>query len=118
MEMLFIIITIGVMLIILERIFPDRVLPKVKGWWFRVVVVNIMQFGIVLSGMFTWDVWFNHNQWYVLEGLPNYVLGFLGYLCITFVFYWWHRWRHDSYTLWVVFHQLHHSASRLETIII
>ena len=116
MEMLSLIIAIGLILITLERIFPDRVLPIVQGWWTRVVLINLMQFGIVLLGMFTWDVWFKSHQWYVLEGLPDFILGFLGYLVITFVFYWWHRARHDSYILWVLFHQLHHSASRLETI--
>jgi len=116
MNVLIIIVIIGSALIALERIFPDRVLPHIKGWWSRVIIINIIQFGIVLLGMFTWDSWFRHHQWYVLDGLPNYVLGFIGYLGITFVFYWWHRVRHDSNFLWVVFHQLHHSASRLETI--
>ena len=116
MEMLVFIVMIGITLIILERIFPDRVLPHVKGWGTRVVVINVIQFGIVVLGMFTWDVWFKTHQWYVLDGLPNAALGFFGYLCITFVFYWWHRVRHDSYILWVTLHQLHHSASRLETI--
>lgn len=116
MEMLSIIIFIGITLITLERIYPDRVLPIVKGWWSRVIMINIMQFFIVILGMFTWDVWFKSHQWYVLDGLPNFMLGFLGYLVITFVFYWWHRVRHDANFLWLTFHQLHHSASRLETI--
>ena len=116
MEILSIIILFGLVLITLERIYPDRVLPIVKGWWSRVIMINIMQFFIVILGMFTWDVWFQSHQWYVLDGLANFVLGFLGYLVITFVFYWWHRVRHDSNFLWLTFHQLHHSASRLETI--
>ncbi len=116
MNMLFIIVTIGFSLMLLERLFPDRTLPKVKTWWLRVFVINLMQFGIVLLGMFTWDVWFQSHQWYVLEGLPPYLLGFIAYLAITFVFYWWHRVRHDSQLLWKFLHQLHHSASRLETI--
>lgn len=116
MQVLIIIVMIGVTLITLERIFPDRNLPQVKGWWFRVIVINIFQFAIVLLGMLTWDIWFQDHQWYLLEGLPVYILGLIGYLAITFVFYWWHRLRHDSYLLWVVFHQLHHSPSRLETI--
>ena len=116
MQILFIIVVIGMGIMLLERVFQDRVLPKVDTWWFRVVVVNLMQFGIVLLGMFTWDLWFQSHQMYVVEGLPSYVLGFIAYLAITFVFYWWHRMRHDSYVLWVLFHQLHHSASRLETI--
>ena len=114
--MLTTIIGMGLILIFLERIFPDRILPKVNGWWLRVISINIMQFGIVILGIFTWDVWFKTNQFYVIDSYPNFVLGFIGYLAITFVFYWWHRVRHDSYGLWILFHQLHHSASRLETI--
>jgi sterol desaturase/sphingolipid hydroxylase (fatty acid hydroxylase superfamily) len=110
------IISVGLALILLERIFPDRVLAKVNGWWLRVVVINIMQFGIVVLGLYTWDVWFKTHQPYLIDGYPDFVLGFIGYLAITFIFYWWHRIRHDSYSLWVLFHQLHHSASRLETI--
>lgn len=30
------------------------------------------------------------------------------------MFYWWHRWRHESEFLWVAFHQVHHSPARLE----
>jgi sterol desaturase/sphingolipid hydroxylase (fatty acid hydroxylase superfamily) len=30
------------------------------------------------------------------------------------VFYWWHRARHKSNVLWRVFHQVHHSPSRIE----
>lgn len=116
MNLLFIIVTIGLALIVTERIFPDRVLPHVKGWWSRVLLVNLMQFFIVLLGMFTWDVWFQSHQSYIIVGLPDFVLGFIAYLAITFIFYWWHRARHESYFLWVVLHQLHHSASRLETI--
>lgn len=116
MQMLTTIIILGLILIILERIFPDRVLPLVKGWWSRVIVINLMQFGIVILGMATWDVWFKTHQPYVIDGYPDFMLGFVAYLVITFVFYWWHRVRHDSYMLWILFHQLHHSASRLETI--
>ena len=38
----------------------------------------------------------------------------VGYLAITFVYYWWHRARHQSDVLWRVLHQLHHSPARLE----
>jgi sterol desaturase/sphingolipid hydroxylase (fatty acid hydroxylase superfamily) len=41
---------------------------------------------------------------------------FVVYLFVTFVFYWWHRWRHEVYFFWLICHQLHHSASRIETI--
>jgi sterol desaturase/sphingolipid hydroxylase (fatty acid hydroxylase superfamily) len=39
--------------------------------------------------------------------------GFIGWFIGTFVFYWWHRLRHSN-GFWVTFHQIHHSASRIE----
>jgi hypothetical protein len=40
----------------------------------------------------------------------------LAYFIATFVFYWWHRARHESDFLWRVFHQIHHSPQRIEVI--
>jgi sterol desaturase/sphingolipid hydroxylase (fatty acid hydroxylase superfamily) len=44
------------------------------------------------------------------------VAGIGAYFIATFVFYWWHRWRHESDWLWQHFHQIHHSARRLEVV--
>ena len=113
--MLLPIIAIGLLLIILERIIPDQKLPHVKGWWVRVVIVNSLQLGIIVLGAFTWDRWL--LNWKLLSiNLPPMLGGFLGYFVVTFVFYWWHRWRHDINILWLLFHQLHHSPNRIETI--
>ena len=40
----------------------------------------------------------------------------LGYLTITFVYYWWHRARHEHPWLWRYLHQIHHSPARLEIV--
>jgi len=42
--------------------------------------------------------------------------GLIAYLILTFVFYWWHRWRHTVNFLWLALHQVHHSPKRIETI--
>lgn len=110
------IIIIGVSLIILERVFPDQKLPDAKGWWMRVVIINFFQLGIIYLAYFTWDRWFLEWQFYKLEIFPAYINGFLSYIVVTFIFYWWHKWRHDVNWLWRIFHQVHHSASRIETI--
>ncbi len=50
-------------------------------------------------------------------GAPATVAGaILGYVVITFIYYWWHRWRHEVHGLWRWFHQLHHSPQRIEII--
>jgi sterol desaturase/sphingolipid hydroxylase (fatty acid hydroxylase superfamily) len=42
--------------------------------------------------------------------------GFAAYFIATFVFYWWHRWRHEVAWLWRGFHQIHHSPQRIEVV--
>ena len=112
-----VIIGIGLFFIILERLIPDQKLPHVKGWWARVVFINIIQIGIVILGSYTWDQWLKKTSLFHLsEHVSMIGGGLLGYLVVTFIFYWWHRWRHDNNFLWLTFHQLHHSPQRIETI--
>ena len=42
--------------------------------------------------------------------------GLIAYFIATFVFYWWHRLRHESRLVLALFHQIHHSPQRLEVI--
>ena len=111
-----IIIAIGLFFMVLERLFGHTKLPEVKGWWQRVLVINAFQLGIVVLGLLTWDRYFpGLGSLFKLE-LSAPLLGFVAYVAITFVFYWWHRARHASKLLWRLTHQLHHSPSRIETL--
>ena len=115
--MLYIIVAIGILLMILERIIPDQKLPHVKGWWTRVIVINVVQVGIIFLGKRSWDIWLKHISLFDLtNNLTAWAGGLLAYFITTFVFYWWHRWRHDINILWLLFHQLHHSPQRIETV--
>ena len=110
-------ILIGLALMVLERLIPDQALPKVKGWWWRVIVINLMQLAVVILGMFTWEIWLQgHSLFHLTNHMPKAVAALVSYGAITFIFYWWHRWRHDSYILWRLCHQIHHSPARIETI--
>ncbi len=112
-----VIIGIGIFLMILERIVPDQKLPHVKGWWTRVIFINILQLGVVILGSYTWDIWLKKVSLFSVSAHVSPVVGgLLAYFIITFVFYWWHRWRHNINFLWLAFHQLHHSPQRIETI--
>ena len=115
--MLVYLIGAGIFFIILERIIPDQKLPQVKGWWSRVVIVNIFQLAIVMVGGLTWDRWF---QAFSVLRLRDHFFDFpsavIAYLVLTFVYYGWHRIRHESHFLWNTLHQFHHSPSRIETI--
>lgn len=45
-----------------------------------------------------------------------YWVGVLSFLLTSFIFYWWHRATHQYDWLWRMFHQLHHSAKRVEAL--
>ena len=69
---------------------------------------------VVYCGALGWDRWFPGLAWWHAEQLGTAPAVALGYLTITFVFYWWHRARHEIPLLWRWLHQVHHSAARLE----
>jgi sterol desaturase/sphingolipid hydroxylase (fatty acid hydroxylase superfamily) len=56
-----------------------------------------------------------HRLW-SMDRLGAAVGALLGYFVLTFVYYWWHLWRHPSDFLWRWLHQVHHSAQRLEVL--
>ena len=115
--MLPIILAIFILFFIVERVRPGWELPKVKGWWRRVLMINGFQIGVVLLAGITWEAWFQSGNPVVNLPIENPLgEGLVAYFIATFVFYWWHRFRHESDFLWKHFHQIHHSPQRLETI--
>jgi sterol desaturase/sphingolipid hydroxylase (fatty acid hydroxylase superfamily) len=102
---------------VIERITPGWKLPHVKTWPFRVIIMNLVQIGIVLLAGVSWEIWLSSKSLFSISNqLPPLWAGLLAYFIATFVFYWWHRWRHESDFLWKAFHQIHHSPQRLEVI--
>ena len=100
---------------ILERLLPGRELPESTGWYVRAGFLNGCQLGIVLLAGVAWNRWLEGNSLFRVAGvMPAWVEGLLGWFVGTFVFYWWHRARHDVDFLWRVFHQVHHSPRRIE----
>ena len=107
---------IAVLMICYETKHHGRSWPKVRGWWFRAILLNGAQVGTVYLAGLTWDKWLLQHQSWSLHSFGNTSGGFIGYLAITFFFYWWHRIRHKSNFLWRWIHQIHHSPKRLEII--
>lgn len=101
----------------LERLVPGRALPSSRGWYLRALAINLAQLGVVVLAGFTWERWMQGASMMNIDGdVPVPLQGFLAWFVGTFVFYWWHRARHQVPGLWVAFHQIHHSASRIETL--
>ncbi|HWG10618.1 MAG TPA: sterol desaturase family protein [Rhodanobacteraceae bacterium] len=105
-----------VLCFVLERSRPGWRLPSVPSWTWRVVAVNFAQLAIVLLAGIAWNRWLQAASLLRLSAnhVPDWIGAAIAYLIATFVFYWWHRWRHESDLLWRLFHQIHHSAQRIE----
>lgn len=106
----------ALVMIVIENVCPGRTWPRVRGWWARAFLLNGFQAGTVLLGYVTWDRWLNGRHLLDGDRLGTAPGALLGYFLMTFVYYWWHRWRHESDFLWRWFHQVHHSAQRIEVI--
>lgn len=109
-------VVFGALLFVAERRWPARPLPRVRGWWARVIGLQLGMVAVGLVGAATWQVampaW---SPWRVSVG-PGWVDGLLAYLVSTVVFYGWHRVRHRSRWCWRFFHQIHHSPVRVEAV--
>lgn len=111
------IIGVFVLCFTVERLAPGWRLPHVRTWPLRVIAINAIQLGVVLVAGVTWDEWFRGSSLVdVSSHLAPGAAGFAAYFIATFVFYWWHRARHEVDWLWRHFHQIHHSPQRLEVI--
>jgi sterol desaturase/sphingolipid hydroxylase (fatty acid hydroxylase superfamily) len=99
---------------VLERLRPGWQLPRVRTWPVRVLAINAVQLGVVLLAGLTWERWASQaSLLHLSRHMGPTTGGLLAYFIATFVFYWWHRARHESDLLWRLFHQIHHSPQRI-----
>jgi sterol desaturase/sphingolipid hydroxylase (fatty acid hydroxylase superfamily) len=105
----------GVMILV-ELLVGARPWPRIAGWWRRAIALNAIQFGIALLAGFTWERLLVDWRLWSVEGLGVTGSALVGYVAITFIYYWWHRARHQVPFLWRWLHQVHHSPSRIEII--
>ena len=82
----------------------------------RALALTAAQAGVVWLAGATWDGWLRGHRPWSGDALGLFPGALLGYLAITFLYYFWHRARHEVPFLWRWLHQLHHSPQRLEVI--
>jgi sterol desaturase/sphingolipid hydroxylase (fatty acid hydroxylase superfamily) len=107
---------VGATALFAERARPATQLPKVRGWRMRSILFVGAEILFVVLTVTAWILFVDIDPLLAMDRAALPVQVAVNYLLSTFVFYWWHRIRHDSDFLWRVTHQLHHSPSRIETI--
>lgn len=97
-----------------ETVAPARKLPEMKGWKIRGIAFFIFNF--LLSTFFPLlvDKHLAMLQLFNLENISPVTGALIGVTIYQALLYLWHRAMHSSDLLWKTFHQMHHSAERLD----
>jgi sterol desaturase/sphingolipid hydroxylase (fatty acid hydroxylase superfamily) len=102
-------------LILLEALFPARPLPQVKGWRTRALLVFVVYFYASSYLPLLWGETLARYRLLDLQALNPLVGAGIGVLAYELLVYVWHRTMHRVHWIWRSFHQMHHSAERLDS---
>lgn len=101
-------------LLLWETLAPGRTLPYVRGWRLRGLIAFAVYFYLSSYLPLLWDGYLEQFRLLDLTGLGTAGGAIAGLLLIELAIYAWHRTLHGLPPLWRVFHQMHHSAERLD----
>jgi len=106
----------ALLMMVVELLRPGRSFPRVANWYARALLFN----GFQALSLFTVgrlaDDWFQAHRPWNFDAFGAVGAAVFGYVIHSFVYYWWHRWRHEVDFLWRYLHQLHHSPQRIEIV--
>ncbi|HEX7844525.1 MAG TPA: sterol desaturase family protein [Chitinophagaceae bacterium] len=103
------------LLILWEAIFPARKLPFVAYWQLKGIFAFFFFFFLSTYLPLLYAAWLPGSQLFDLAAVHPVVGGIAGVLLYELGVYVWHRLMHRSNLLWRIFHQMHHSAERMDT---
>lgn len=102
-------------LIVWEQLTPARELPYIRGWKLRGLSAFAAYFFLSSYAPLLWTEHLARFQLFDLTALGKWWGALVGLLIYEAGVYVWHRTMHGSALLWRIFHQMHHSAERLDT---
>lgn len=109
------IIGLYALLILWEAVFPARKLPKIPYWHVKGIASFFFFFYLSTYLPLWYAQWLPSTQLLDLTEMNVVIATVIGILIYELGMWAWHWSMHKSNTLWRVFHQMHHSAERLDT---
>ena len=97
-----------------EALAPGRPLPRVHGWRWRALAAFATYFLLSSYLPLLWADTLAPLQLADLSGWPAWAAVVVGLVGYEFGAWFWHRSMHRFTPLWRTFHQMHHSAERLD----
>jgi len=109
------VIAIYLGLMVWEALFPARPLPKARYWKLKGLASFAVFFYLSSYLPLFTDPYLEAFRLFDLTGLGTWGGAAVGILLYELLVYVWHFAMHSSPVLWRTFHQMHHSAERMDT---
>jgi sterol desaturase/sphingolipid hydroxylase (fatty acid hydroxylase superfamily) len=97
-----------------DTLRPARHYAKVKGWVPKGIASFLVYASLSTVLPFMWDAWLGQYRLVDATSLGTLRGGGVGFLSAQVFMYAWHRTMHANDFLWRWFHQMHHSAERVD----
>ena len=99
---------------LLELVSNGRDFPPVARWRLKGVGFMLLYLALATYGPLFWDGWLGQYRLFPADTLPMWAQLTGGFLALEAGIYAWHRTMHNTPFLWRWFHQMHHSAERVD----
>ena len=99
---------------LLDFAIRARAFPDVPNWKLKGAAFMLLYFAVATFAPLMWDGLLGQYQLVDGSALPFWVQVVAGFLVLQFLVYAWHRTMHNVQPLWRWFHQMHHSAERVD----
>ena len=99
---------------LLELVLRGRNFPRVTRWRLKGTAFMLLYFSLATVAPLFWDGWLGEHRLFAADTLPFWAQLLGGFLALEFGIYAWHRTMHNTPFLWRWFHQMHHSAERID----
>lgn len=99
---------------VLDLVIRARTFPNVPFWKMKGVLFTLVYFAVTTYAPLLWDSTLGQYQLINGSAWPFWVQLLVGFFFYEFLIYAWHRTMHNVDFIWRWFHQMHHSAERVD----
>ena len=99
---------------LLELVLRGRDFPPVALWRLRGAGFLLLYLALSTYAPLFWDGWLGEHRLFAADTLPLWAQVVGGFFALELGIYAWHRTMHNTPFLWRWFHQMHHSAERVD----
>jgi sterol desaturase/sphingolipid hydroxylase (fatty acid hydroxylase superfamily) len=100
--------------IVLELCLPGRAFPRVGFWKLKGVAFFLLYLVVASFSPLLWTEFLGEHRLVDATSLGTWWGALVGILAVELFVYTWHRTMHSVPFLWRWFHQMHHSAERID----